>query len=343
MGGKLDQIIKDLLSKIPVIGERFKEEEYDEDETQIDGELEDEEDEEYEEDEEESDEGEEEDDAEAAKKKKKQLIIRGVIVLIVVYLTVDTLFLTDESGDQNVPQVQEQSAQQKKIAALRAKRQAQRKAAEAKKKAEELAKQKAAEEAAKLQAEQEAKQKADEEAAKKAAAEAEAQRLAEEQKKAEEAASAQESERDNAIQNVENTIEQGESSTPTEENSNVSDSDDNSTDMNPPSNDGSTSQIQSTEPEPQVDMIQKVDRYVAPPDYEILGRGLVYNCQKKYWACVDRKGYFQCRKNERWQKQNNKDLECHIFRVYATDKDCKTMQIYNINMNIPTDFCKASK
>ena len=46
--------------------------------------------------------------------------------------------------------------------------------------------------------------------------------------------------------------------------------------------------------------VEKVEEekitYTPPPDYEKLGRGLVYNCDLKHWACVNRVGYFQCQK-----------------------------------------------
>ncbi len=87
------------------------------------------------------------------------------------------------------------------------------------------------------------------------------------------------------------------------------------------------------------DVIQKEEKYTPAPDYEERGRGLVYNCVGKHWACVNRKAYFQCRKNERWQKQVGKALECHLDKTYSSDEDCETMQKYKINTNAATDFC----
>ena len=79
--------------------------------------------------------------------------------------------------------------------------------------------------------------------------------------------------------------------------------------------------------------------YTAPPNYERLGRGLVYNCSGKHWACVDKFSYFKCRENYLWTKSNNKLPECSVRDVYATTTECKIVQEYNINMLEDTNFC----
>jgi hypothetical protein len=89
--------------------------------------------------------------------------------------------------------------------------------------------------------------------------------------------------------------------------------------------------------------LEEQRQYSEPPDYTQEGRGLVYNCNGRHWACVDREAYFQCRDNMLWSEQNNKDHECSINKIYATGDDCKTIQIYYINTNEPTDFCKNQK
>ena len=84
---------------------------------------------------------------------------------------------------------------------------------------------------------------------------------------------------------------------------------------------------------------QKLE-YTDPPQYERLGRGLVYNCKGKHWACVDKFSYFQCRENFLWLRSNQKPYECIIQNVYASIKDCEIVQEYNINKAIKTDFCE---
>ncbi len=87
-------------------------------------------------------------------------------------------------------------------------------------------------------------------------------------------------------------------------------------------------------------LAKKRDQYVAQPDYERLGRGLVYNCARKFWACVDKVSYFQCDKNYKWLKAHNKPYECVPREVFADIRDCRIVQVYNINTSEPTDFCK---
>jgi len=86
-------------------------------------------------------------------------------------------------------------------------------------------------------------------------------------------------------------------------------------------------------------VVSQKQEYASPPDYSVLGRGLVYNCVGKHWACVDRQQYFECRDNMVWSEQNQKSPECVIRNVYANYEDCKTIQIHYINMAEPTDFC----
>ncbi len=91
-------------------------------------------------------------------------------------------------------------------------------------------------------------------------------------------------------------------------------------------------------------MIEKVVKekleYQEPPSYQETGRGLVYNCSGKHWACVDQNSYIECKKNSDWSKENGKDPECSPSNVYRSFKDCRTIQIYNINTITETDFCK---
>jgi cytoskeletal protein RodZ len=83
--------------------------------------------------------------------------------------------------------------------------------------------------------------------------------------------------------------------------------------------------------------------YIAPPNYKRLGRGLVYNCLDKHWACVDKFAYFQCRENFNYNKTKSKRAECYVKNVYASEEDCSVIQTYYINMGEPTDFCNNSE
>ncbi|RLA64003.1 MAG: hypothetical protein DRQ88_01125 [Epsilonproteobacteria bacterium] len=80
--------------------------------------------------------------------------------------------------------------------------------------------------------------------------------------------------------------------------------------------------------------------YVSPPDYTEVGRGLVYNCRGKHWACVDKNSYFACRDNLKWSKENTKAPECFTKDVYRNEKDCRVIQTHFVNTNEQIDFCK---
>lgn len=80
--------------------------------------------------------------------------------------------------------------------------------------------------------------------------------------------------------------------------------------------------------------------YVDPPTYDEVGRGLVYNCKGKHWACVDKNSYFACRDNLKWAKGNGKGFECFTKDVYKNENDCRIIQTNFINTNLKTDFCK---
>lgn len=80
--------------------------------------------------------------------------------------------------------------------------------------------------------------------------------------------------------------------------------------------------------------------YSAPPNYEQIGRGLVYNCVEKHWACVDKIAYVACNKNMKWNSAKEKASECVVHNVYSTDEDCAKVQKYNVTTNQPTTFCK---
>lgn len=79
---------------------------------------------------------------------------------------------------------------------------------------------------------------------------------------------------------------------------------------------------------------------VAPPPYDVLGRGLVYNCKDKFWACIDKPNYVTCNKNMKWNSSKGNPQECVVQNVYNSDEDCIKIQKYNVSSNQPTAFCK---
>ncbi|MDD4973203.1 MAG: hypothetical protein PHY93_02580 [Bacteriovorax sp.] len=88
------------------------------------------------------------------------------------------------------------------------------------------------------------------------------------------------------------------------------------------------------------DKIVADDIYTEPPFYDQLGRGLVYNCKEKHWACIDKSSYVQCNKNMKWNKSHGKPAECSVLNVYNSDDDCGVVQKYNISTSKPTPFCQ---
>jgi hypothetical protein len=94
---------------------------------------------------------------------------------------------------------------------------------------------------------------------------------------------------------------------------------------------------------PEVNLLDKIvqdEKYVDPPTLEFAGRGLVYNCKEKFWACTNKTSYVQCNKNMKWNSANGKPIECATINIYTTNDDCTIVQKYNISTNQPTAFCK---
>ena len=115
--------------------------------------------------------------------------------------------------------------------------------------------------------------------------------------------------------------------------------------------------IDGTFDEPQADMTDQILRdlesqvkkdqpktevrsYVSPPDYEYRGRGLVYNCGGKHWACVDGPSYKNCEDNHAFQDKKNAKIECYPFNVYETTRGCELMQNRLVSSGAKTEFCK---
>jgi hypothetical protein len=79
--------------------------------------------------------------------------------------------------------------------------------------------------------------------------------------------------------------------------------------------------------------------YVGPPNYENVGRGLVYNCTGKHWACIDGPSYRACEDNASSTKFLKKKSECYPFNVYETQGGCEKMQNRMVSSSAKTEFC----
>ena len=82
--------------------------------------------------------------------------------------------------------------------------------------------------------------------------------------------------------------------------------------------------------------------YVSPPDYEYKGRGLVYNCAGKHWACVDGPSYKSCEDNFSSTTFKKKKIECYPFNIYTSKKGCESMQNRVVSSNAKTGFCSGN-
>jgi hypothetical protein len=87
---------------------------------------------------------------------------------------------------------------------------------------------------------------------------------------------------------------------------------------------------------------EQITTYVSPPDYEFRGRGLVYNCVGKHWACVDAPSYKTCEDNSSSTKFLKKSLECYPFNVYQTQTGCEKMQNRMVSSSAKTKFCSEN-
>ena len=79
--------------------------------------------------------------------------------------------------------------------------------------------------------------------------------------------------------------------------------------------------------------------YMPPPNYENVGRGLVYNCTGKHWACVDAPSYRNCEDNSSSNKFLKKKAECYPFNVYEAQSGCEKMQNRMVSSGAKTEFC----
>lgn len=88
------------------------------------------------------------------------------------------------------------------------------------------------------------------------------------------------------------------------------------------------------------DKIEEEVAYAPAPSYDVVGRGLVYNCKDKFWACIDKPGYVACNKNMKWNTSKGNAQECVVQNVYNSDEDCSKIQKYNVSTSQPTTFCQ---
>ncbi len=103
--------------------------------------------------------------------------------------------------------------------------------------------------------------------------------------------------------------------------------------------------LEATEPKKDTSMASKIVEDVtetSPPAYDQIGRGLVYNCTDKYWACVDKPAYVHCNKNMKWNKSKGNNMECVVQNIYSSDEDCAKIQKYNVSTSVATSFCQGN-
>jgi hypothetical protein len=75
------------------------------------------------------------------------------------------------------------------------------------------------------------------------------------------------------------------------------------------------------------------------PDFDKIGRGLVYSCSGKHWACVNAINYFRCENNFKYFKFNKMAPMCFPENVYASEEDCARAQQKLVDLSIPASFC----
>lgn len=80
--------------------------------------------------------------------------------------------------------------------------------------------------------------------------------------------------------------------------------------------------------------------YIRPPNYDYVGRGLVYNCLGKHWACIDAGSFQVCQQNHSYLKDKNKSKECYPDSVYQSNSACGWVQKSKITANTKTNFCE---
>lgn len=100
--------------------------------------------------------------------------------------------------------------------------------------------------------------------------------------------------------------------------------------------------LQDLEKQAKNDQQDDVKEYTPPPDYDYRGRGLVYNCQGKHWACIDGPSYKKCEDNSSSVNYLKRPVECYPFNVYETVKGCEGMQYRMVSSSAKTNFCNEN-
>jgi hypothetical protein len=89
--------------------------------------------------------------------------------------------------------------------------------------------------------------------------------------------------------------------------------------------------------------LEKIESSVKPvdaPEYEMIGRSLVYNCSGKHWACIDSVNYKICGQNYSWNSEKGKAIECYPADNYDSIEDCAQVQQSKIDNVVETNFCQ---
>lgn len=89
-----------------------------------------------------------------------------------------------------------------------------------------------------------------------------------------------------------------------------------------------------------IDINETSEEEIISPEYERRGRGLVYNCKEKHWACVDRVNYFRCAKVQKFSATNGRSPSCVSREVFYSSDHCARGQLKKIHSyKIPPE-CK---
>lgn len=89
------------------------------------------------------------------------------------------------------------------------------------------------------------------------------------------------------------------------------------------------------------DLVEKNTNYdlLDSINYELPGRGLVYNCIDGHWACVNIKSYSLCQNNYSYDLQNKKQVQCFPSSIYEGIVDCEDEQLNKVSNSADTKFC----
>jgi hypothetical protein len=92
--------------------------------------------------------------------------------------------------------------------------------------------------------------------------------------------------------------------------------------------------------EKRVQQTIEVLKPITAPSYETVGKGLVYNCSGKHWACIEANEYKKCRQNYSWNRSESIPIECYPVAFLETEFDCVTVQQEKIDSISETSFCE---